>query len=145
MAHIWLWNLETLPKVYIYLLDSFERKILRWIFGPVREKGMWRIRYHELHREYNGIDLVLCIKFKRLQWAGHVQRLPLNHILQKAIKSEFTCSWPVWRFSFKWEESVKECAARLLWCHILMLTTQNRTVWWWKLWEAKGWLWAVVP
>jgi len=28
----------------------------------------------------------------RLQWAGHVQRLPLNHITIKAVKAEFTGS-----------------------------------------------------
>jgi ribosomal protein S28E/S33 len=77
------------------LLNSFERKILRRILGPVSENEMLRIRYSEHHREYNGLDLVLCIKFKRLQLAGHVQRLPLNHILKKAVNFEFTGSLPV--------------------------------------------------
>jgi len=58
---------------------------------------MLRIRCGEHHREYNGLDLVLCIKFKRLQWAGHVQRLPLNHIPKKAMKAEFTGSRPLGR------------------------------------------------
>jgi hypothetical protein len=42
---------------------------------------------------------------------------------------------------FKWEECVKECAARILRCHNWQLTAENRTVWWQKLCEAR----AVVP
>jgi hypothetical protein len=74
---------------------------------------MLRIKYSENRREYNGLDLVLCIKFKRLQLAGHVQRLPVNHILKKAMKFEFTGSLPV---GIKWEQGVQESAARLLHC-----------------------------
>jgi hypothetical protein len=58
---------------------------------------MWRIRYNELNSEYNGLDLILCIKFKRLQWAGHVQRHPLSHIPKKAMKTEFTVIGPMGR------------------------------------------------
>lgn len=35
------------------MLDCFERKILRKIFGPVMDGGAWRIRYnHELYQLY---------------------------------------------------------------------------------------------
>jgi len=47
--------------------------------------------------------------------------------------------------AFKWEEGVKESAARLLQCHKWQLTAQIRSFWWQKLREAKSWLWAVVP
>jgi hypothetical protein len=67
-------------------LNFFERKILKWIFGSVRETEMWRIRYSEHHRAYNSLDLVLCIKLKRLQWAGYVQRLYQPHT-QKSRES----------------------------------------------------------
>jgi hypothetical protein len=78
---------------------------------------MWRIRYdEELHKEYTDLDLVSCIKFKTLQWAGHVQRFPLNCTPRKAVKAEFTVSQPVGKPRFKWEEDVKEDAARLLQC-----------------------------
>jgi hypothetical protein len=39
----------------------------------------------ELYELYKNVDLVTFIKLKRLQWAGHVQRLPLNPIPKKAI------------------------------------------------------------
>jgi hypothetical protein len=96
----------------------------------MRKNGRWRIRYNEeLYREYKDLDLVSCIKFKRLQWAGHVQRLPLDHIPKKALKAEFTGNRPVGRPRFKWEQGAKEDAATLLRCRNWKLTTQSRTVW----------------
>jgi hypothetical protein len=91
------------------------------------------------------LDLVSCIKFKRLQWAGHVQRLPLDCVPKKAMKAEFTGNRQVGRRRFKLEEGVKEDAVRLLRCRNWKLTTQNRTVWRQKLRKAKARLWAVVP
>jgi hypothetical protein len=59
----------------------------------VRENGRWRIRYNEeLCREYEDHDLVYCVNFKRLQWAGHVQRPPLDSIPKKALKAKYTGS-----------------------------------------------------
>jgi hypothetical protein len=63
---------------------------------------------------YKELDLVSCIKFKRLQWAGHVERLPVSHLPRKALKAEFTGNRPVGRPRFKWEEGVKEDVARLI-------------------------------
>lgn len=58
------------------ILGSFERKILRKIFGPVCHDGEWRIRYnHELYQLYHDIDLVKKIKVQRLRWLGHVERM----------------------------------------------------------------------
>jgi hypothetical protein len=72
-------------------LNPFEMKILRQIFGPMRQNRMQRIIYNEeLHRGYKDLDIIFCIKFKKLQWAEHAQRLPLDHIGIKAPKTEFT-------------------------------------------------------
>ena len=90
------------------------------------------------NREYKDLDLVSCIKFKRLQWAGHVQRLPLDCIPKKALKAEFTGNRPLGRLSFKQEQGVKENAAKLLRCRNWKLTAQNRAVWRQKLWDTKA-------
>ena len=51
-------------------------KILRKIYGPVQEGGIWRIRYNEeLNRSINGEDTVEFIKGKRMRWLGHVKRM----------------------------------------------------------------------
>jgi hypothetical protein len=51
----------------------FERKILRWIYGPICEGAIWRSRYNEdLYRLYDETDLVTSIRITRLRWAGHI-------------------------------------------------------------------------
>jgi len=82
------------------------------IYGSMRENGMWKIRYNECLME--NIKILTCMKFKRLQWAGHVQRFPLDCVPKKAMKPEFTGNRPVETLIFKWEEGVKEVATRIL-------------------------------
>ncbi|KAF0772260.1 Uncharacterized protein FWK35_00007901 [Aphis craccivora] len=58
-------------------LLSFERKILRRIFGPVKDSvtNEWRIRKNEeLESLYQKPNIVEAIRTKRLQWAGHAWR-----------------------------------------------------------------------
>jgi hypothetical protein len=46
-------------------IGIIERKILRRIFGAVKEEGQWRMRYNkELYELYKDIDLVTFIKLK---------------------------------------------------------------------------------
>jgi hypothetical protein len=64
----------TLTKTDEVTLGSFERKILRKIYGPIEERGEWRIRYsHELYQLYKLRSIVKVVKFARLQWAGHLK------------------------------------------------------------------------
>ena len=96
------------------------------MFGPVRQNEMCRIRYNEeLYQECKDIDLVSSIKFKRLQWAGCVQRLPLDHTRKKSMKAEFIGSRPVGRPRFNWEEHVKIC------CHsfLVLKLESDRAEW----------------
>jgi hypothetical protein len=52
-------------------LRRFERKVLRKIYGPVVDKGVWRIRYNnELCKLTGGEDIVRFIKAQRIQWLG---------------------------------------------------------------------------
>ena len=58
-------------------LGVFERKVLRSILGGKLEEGVWRRRMnHELYQVYKDADIVKRIKHGRLQWAGHVARMP---------------------------------------------------------------------
>jgi hypothetical protein len=47
-------------------LNMWERKILRKVYGPVTEQGVWRIRRNELRELYKTPDLVVDMKMKRL-------------------------------------------------------------------------------
>lgn len=58
-------------------LETFERKILRTIFGPVQEHGCWRTRYNfELYRLYKQPQVIQVIRSNRLRWIGHLWRSP---------------------------------------------------------------------
>jgi hypothetical protein len=52
----------TLSKNSENALSTFEREILRRIYGPVQDNGQWRIRYNnELCELYGEPDLVTYI------------------------------------------------------------------------------------
>jgi hypothetical protein len=41
------------------MLRIFERRMLRRIYGPIKENCIWRSRYnHEIHKLYNEPDIV---------------------------------------------------------------------------------------
>jgi hypothetical protein len=50
-------------------LNIFERRILRYIFGPVEENGTWRRRRYnyELYKLFNESAIIGYIKAKKLK------------------------------------------------------------------------------
>jgi len=55
-------------------LKALEKRVLRRIFGPKREKdGSWRkLHNDELHSLYSSPNIVMVIKSRRMKWVGHV-------------------------------------------------------------------------
>lgn len=73
------------------LMLTFERKVLRTIFGPVYDQNQnkWRRRFnHELKRLYKEPDLVRMTKINRLRWLGHVQRMDDHRVPKKILKTK---------------------------------------------------------
>jgi hypothetical protein len=63
----------------------FERKVFRSICGRKVENGVFRRRYNfELEREFNRPCVVNVVKTNRLQYAGHMIRMP-EDLPQKAF------------------------------------------------------------
>jgi len=64
----------------------FERKILRRIFGPTQKaSGKWRLKTNEeMEEAINNENIVRYIKYKRLGWLGHVERMT-NERVAKTI------------------------------------------------------------
>ncbi|GFU10612.1 reverse transcriptase domain-containing protein [Trichonephila clavipes] len=75
LVETWTLNLET-----IRALETFERKALRTIFGPVKDQGCWRTRYNfELYRLYKEPQVTQVIRSNRLRWLGHIWISPENN------------------------------------------------------------------
>jgi hypothetical protein len=66
-------------------LRVFDRKVLRRIYGPTKEKdGTWRIKSNEeLNRLTGNKNVINYIKVQRLAWFGHVHRMPDNSMVKK--------------------------------------------------------------
>ena len=65
-------------------LFTWDRKILRRIYGPVAEQGMWRIRNnHKLSELHNDLDITADVKKERLEWIGDVVRKDQGRELSK--------------------------------------------------------------
>jgi hypothetical protein len=77
--------------------------------------GQWRIRCNEEFYElYGEPDLVTCIKLKRLQWTGHIQRMEGTRIPKEVYKAKFEGVRLVGKPRKRWEDMVQQDAARFL-------------------------------
>src|ERR1700744_4218215 len=71
------------------ILLTFERKILRTIFGPVLDQNRWRRRFdHELMELDREPDIGRFIKINRLRWLRHVQGMDESRIPKKLLKTK---------------------------------------------------------
>jgi len=71
----------TLTQTSEQMLNTFERKILRRIYGLTRDGGCWRPRWNnKLYSLYSEPNIVEDIKIRRLEWAGHIQRMEEERI-----------------------------------------------------------------
>ena len=71
------------------MLMTWEKKILRKIYGPTKENGQWRIKTNaELITKYKSQDTVTVIKIRRLQWLGHVIRMNETRSVKKTFEGK---------------------------------------------------------
>ena len=91
-------------------LKTFERKIMRKIFGPTRtDDGYWRIKTNqEINDILKGKNIIGFIKKQRLNWLGHVERMAEDNIVQKIKRWETMSKRPIGRPKTRWEDDVLE-------------------------------------
>jgi hypothetical protein len=66
------------------MLNTFERKILRRMYGPTPEGGCWRPRWNnEFCSLYKEPNIVEDIKTRRIEWAGHIIKTEEESIPKK--------------------------------------------------------------
>jgi hypothetical protein len=69
------------------MLMTWERKILREIYGPTEGNGQWRIKTDsELMTKYKSQDIVSAIKIRRFEWLGHIIRMNEARIEKKIFE-----------------------------------------------------------
>jgi hypothetical protein len=97
------------------MLNTFERKILRRLYGPIQEGGRRRPRWNnELCTLYNYLSIVEDIKIRRLGWAGHVIRMEEERVPKKVLNGTFYNTRPVGRPRTRWADVVQRDALQLL-------------------------------
>lgn len=58
---------------YHIMLLKFEKKVLRSIYGLIKEKMYCQLRWNsEIQGHYKDVNTVGDIKFKNLGWEGHI-------------------------------------------------------------------------
>jgi hypothetical protein len=119
---------------------------LRRILGPVKENDAWRIRYNnELYKQFYEPSLSNIIKLKRLQWAGHVQRMEGKRIPKRILESNFIGKRPVGKPRNRWINAVEIDSREILKVRNWKRESLDRQVWRRYLKEAKARLRAVAP
>ena len=101
-------NIKTKPRV-------FERKVLRRIYGPTKERdGSWRIKSNEeLNRLAGNKNFVNYIKAQRLAWFGHVHRMADNSMVTKVYEWSPALTRSLGRPKNRWEDDVKSDITRM--------------------------------
>jgi len=118
-----------LSKQDEHRLSIFERKILRRIYGPVIDRGSWRIRTNqELYQLRGENDIVKFCKLIILRWAGHVIRQDDDDLSRTVLLSEPGGKRPRGRPKLRWEDRVEEDVARLG-CRNWKIVVLNREGW----------------
>jgi hypothetical protein len=71
------------------MLMTWERKILRKIYGKTKKNGQWRIKTNaELITKYKSQDIITVIKIRRLEWLGHVVRMDETGSVKKICEGK---------------------------------------------------------
>jgi hypothetical protein len=79
------------------IINIFERKILRYIFGAVREGDHWRAQYNnELYGLYREQNLVSHIKVGRMRRAGRVSRMEDSDPARQAMEQQLYGTRKTW-------------------------------------------------
>jgi hypothetical protein len=118
-------------------LRTFERKILRKIFGPVQDRRGWRIRYNEELRELiKNEDIVRFIKACTISWLGHVVRMSDYAMLQRILYGKLFSTRKRGRPKNRWIDGVTMDLTKMK-AMAWKATIQNSSVWRHVVKEAK--------
>jgi len=85
------------------------QEIIRRIYRPVVEQGMWRVRTdQELGELCKDLDIVADIKRKRFEWMGHVARTDQGRTVKEIFESKAEGNRRRVRPRLRWMEDVEK-------------------------------------
>ena len=72
------------------MLYTFERKILKRIYGPIQDKGRWHPSWNsEIYNFYKDLNVVDSIKIGKLRWVGYIIRMEVGRIPKYILNGKF--------------------------------------------------------
>ena len=84
-------------------LALFERKILRKIYGPVKENELWRTQQNdELEAIIKGENIVRFIKCQRIRWLCHIERMQDTSIPKRMLYGKLYATRRRGRSRMRW-------------------------------------------
>jgi len=91
-------------------LSVFENRVLRKIFGPMRDKvtGEWKkLPKEELNYIYSSPNIVRVITSRRMGWVKHVARMGESRIVYRVLVAKPEGTSPLGRPRSRWEDNIK--------------------------------------
>jgi hypothetical protein len=91
-------------------LRVFENRVLRRIFGPMRNgvMGGWRkLHNEELPNLYSSPSIIGIIKSKRMRWVGHVARMGEKRNVYRLLVGKPEGRRPLGRPRSRWIDNIK--------------------------------------
>jgi hypothetical protein len=117
---------------------TWERKILRKIYGPKCGQGVWRIRSNlEIQNMYKSPDIVTEIKVRRMECLGHVVRMEDTCLPKMVFNAKPEGRRGVGRPRLRWLDDV-EADIKVLGIKRWRIRAQDRKEWSAILREAKA-------
>jgi hypothetical protein len=111
------------------MVDVLERKVLRRIYGPIKDRDQWKCRFNkELYDIFKEPRLSMVIIIARLRWAGHVARMDENCMPRRLMYVQPEGLRKVGRKRARWRDEVEK-EARMLGLRIWWATAMNRKKW----------------
>jgi len=84
------------------------------------------------------MELTRNIRYRRLQWVGHVKMKDDKRVPKKALEGYTERRRPVERHRGRWFDAVNRDAKRMLKCRNWRESAENRDTWRWRTEEAKA-------
>jgi len=101
-------------------LGVFENRVLRRIFGPMRDEvtGEWRkLHNKELNDLYSSPNIFQVIKSKRMRWVGHVARIGERIGVYRVLFGKPEGKRSFGRPRHRWEDNIKDGSSGSgMWC-----------------------------